>query len=433
LSANHREFPQAPDAERAVLSSILLSPRESLHVCTEKELTKGAFYLPAHAEIYETLTTLSAENKPLDFITVAESLRDRNMLDAVGGPAYLNELFVLLPSAANVGFYVELLLSKAILRNLIGICTDATENAYEGDTRPSELVSDIHARIGSLIHRKSSRKTVKETLQEIVDEVREGKDDTGLVFMPVQGINGRLKLYLGDLLMITAPTSCGKTALAAQIAMGIAGAGKRVALYPLEMAQEQVLKRSIAQAGGHNADFVRKLVKDNAGNPPSEFVKKTVKDFMETAREIGKMDIHMRDDLSRWDQIRADIRMEHAIHPFTFILIDYLQLIQTSGKHERRQLAIAEITQGAKLLAGELQCVICMPSQVNKDGGTREAQDAENDASALLKIHPLEGKDEPEPGRVTVWKQREGKRHLELPLRFNPDLTRFDYAPEDSQ
>jgi len=161
----------------------------------------------------------------------------------------------------------------------------------------------------------------------------------------------------------------------------------------------------------------------------NDHARKIVENFMTTARTIAALPIHMRDDLSLWEQIRADLRAEHVRQPFGFVMIDYLQLIQSNVRHQSRQLAIAEITQGAKLLAKELDCVICLPSQQNKDGGTREAQDAENDASALVKIHGEENEHkEMRPGRITVWKQREGERHIVLPLAFNPIMTRFDYA-----
>lgn len=417
-------FPSAVEEEKAVLASFALEPTAVRAICAAEGVGTDWFYLPAHGLIWEAMTAIVDAGQALDFITLGRQLQDAGNLDGVGGPAFLNEFWTF-HSAANVRDYLETLRDKRTRRQIILECDAATKAAQTAE-EASEVAGNLHRQIGALLQVRTRRPNHREVLQQIIDEVREGQDDTGLVNIPVQGIAGRLKVYRGDLLMITAPTSCGKTALATQIALAIANTG-RVAVYPLEMAQKQVMKRAIAQCGGNNPDFVRRLVKDAGDKPAPEFVTKTVKEFMDVARAIGKLDIHLRDDLSRWEQIRADIRMEHGRRPFTFVLIDYLQLIQSSSRHERRQLAIAEITQGAKLLAGELECVICMPSQVNQQGGTREAQDAENDASALIKIHPAEGKDEPEPGRVTVWKQREGQRHIELPLRFNPELTRFDY------
>ena len=119
----HREFPQAPDAEKGVLSSILLAPKEVIGLAVESGVTKDTFYIPSHGEIFETLLELWNANRPIDFITIAQYLRDRNRLDQVGGPAGLNDLFVFLPTAANAGYYIEILLEKYTLREIIKVCS----------------------------------------------------------------------------------------------------------------------------------------------------------------------------------------------------------------------------------------------------------------------------------------------------------------------
>lgn len=424
----HREFPQSADSERGVLAAILLAPVEVLALCGESGVTRDTFYLPAHAELYATFCDIAAASKPVEFITIAEYLRANGKLETIGGPAYLNELLVLLPSAAYVSHHIEDLKAKQLLRDTITTCGAAAEECYGYGANAEEIAAALHGNIGKLIQGRSKRQTIGETLQEIVDEVREGRDETGIMHTGVAEIDDRLRLFLGDLVFITAPTSCGKTALGAQLALQYAMKGHRVAFYPLEMAQKRVLKRAIAQLGGHNADFVRKLVVEASRSQPAlEAADKVVKEFMATARTLKSLKIHMRDDLHNWEHIRADLRMEHTREPFAYVLIDYLQLIQVAGRWERKQLMLAHITQSAKLLAKELNCIICIPSQVNEQGNTREARDAENDADALVKIEAdPEHPDEPRPGRVSVWKQRDGERHAALSLIFNPLLTRFE-------
>lgn len=419
----HREFPQSPDSERGVLSALLLAPVEVRALCIQHGVNRETFYLPAHQELYGAMTGLLDANRPLEFIGLMTTLRDAGILEAIGGPAYLNELSILLPSAAYVSHHIEDMVGKAKLRALIGACNAGTIAAYALED-PAELIASVHGEIGKLIHRHSARPTVKEVLQEIIDEVRFGKDDSGLVTIPIEGVHGRLKLYRGDLFVISAPTSCGKSALAAQFVLGCAKQGLRVAFYPVEMKQKQTLKRAIAQLGGNNADFVRKT----ALGPESEWGKKVIDGFMDVAREISKLKIHMRDDLDQWAQIRADLRTEHAREPFTFALIDYLQILETPiGRNQSRQQQLAEVSKDMKRLAKELDCIICVPSQQNDDGNTREARDIENDASALVKIHGDRNEEgDMRPGRVSVWKQREGERHMDLPLKFNGLLTRFE-------
>jgi len=235
----NREFPQSPDAEKGVLSSLLLAPNEARYICAERGLSASHFYLPAHDTLFAAMVDILDSGAALDFITLAQRLQDNRQLDSTGGPGYLNELFTMLPSAANVAQYVDTVIDKALLRSLIQITTDASNNAFAPCGSSQELIATVHGKIGALIHNKSKRQTVRECLQEIIDEVREGKNDTGLLDFKIEGIGDRLRLYRGDLFIISAPTSCGKTALGAQFAFAAAMAGHRIALYPLEMRQNR--------------------------------------------------------------------------------------------------------------------------------------------------------------------------------------------------
>src|ERR1700761_1824704 len=108
----HRLLPQAPDAEQGVLSSFLLAPREIGGLCAGKQHKGEHFHIPSHAQIYSTLLELWDSNKPIDFISLTQVLRDRSQLDQVGGPAFVTQLFTFLPTAANAAYYVEILEEK---------------------------------------------------------------------------------------------------------------------------------------------------------------------------------------------------------------------------------------------------------------------------------------------------------------------------------
>lgn len=419
--------------ELGVLSALVLAPREVRSILASEGVTGAHFHVPAHAEMCDTLCRLLDEGKPLDFLTVTAHFRDSGRLESIGGAAFVSGLFTYLATASNAGFYIEHVLQKRALREVIRIGTEFAARAYEPDEDSAALVGEFHAALTKLAAKKAARLSLREALNQIVKEVANGLDDTGVLDLNTEGVHGRLTVYRGDLLIISAPTSCGKSALADQFAINVAMSGKRSAIYTLEMMQRQTLKRAIARISGDDVDFVRRIVRNAnlSGGEPSEFVRTKAAKFKETAVTISKLALHIRDDLFRIESIVADIRAEHGRKPIDFIVIDYLQLIQSSGKFERKQLQIASITQGLKALAKELDCVICMPSQVNKEGGTREAQDAENDASALIKIHPKDNDTgDIEPGRISIWKQREGARHIDLPLVFNPQITRFDYAAD---
>ena len=422
----HRLLPSSEDAEKGVLASFMLAPIEVAQICAIEGVSPERFHFPAYAKVFTALLEMVANCQPVDFVTLTNSLRSAGSLDAVGGAAFITTLYTFISTAANVRFYIAAMNRDYLSRQVIKICTEYAARAYDTAEDPEKLAGDAHGALTGLLVKKSKRQTVKQTLQEIVDEVARGKDDSGIVRTGIEVIDDRLKLFRGNLLIISAPTSCGKSALSLQMASHMALAGSRVAIYTLEMSQKETLTRMIAQIGGNNADFVRRAVA-LSGLTPSDFTLRTVAEFRAAVDRILQIKMHIRDDLTRAEDIFADFRAEHAKEPFDFCLIDYLQIIRSTGKYERKQLQIADITQRAKALANECGTVICIPSQVNKDGGTREAEDAENDASALLKITgEKDDKGNVRPERVSIWKQRAGARHIDIPLVFNGLLTRFD-------
>lgn len=422
-----REFPQSVEAEKAVLSSLLLHPIEISGICAATGLHGAAFAMPAHADIYKSVLALGFENKPVDFLTLGQRMQADGCLERCGGPAYLNELFGYVATAANVTHHIGIILDKFRLREIIRVTSQFHELAYAG-AESEATASELHREVTALLVTKSHRQSIADCVMEIAREVQNGEQETGLIDYGLPECMKLFKIYRGDLFIITAPTSCGKSALAFQLALLIAKGGGRAALYPLEMKQKNTLKRAIAQIGKHSTNYVRKLVvgygKDDQNGA---YIGGVLKEFIESAAEVKNLPLHLRDDLFTLEKIIADIRAEHVRAPFAFVVVDYLQLIHTDYKAERRQLSLAYISQSIKRLAKELDICICVPSQVNKQGGTREAEDAENDADCLVKIHGEDAEDgKPKPGKVSVWKQREGERHVDLPLAWEGPLTRFD-------
>ena len=422
-----RLLPQCAETEKAILSSLMLSPVEVYAMCSEQGISADFFHIPAHATTYGVLASLAQDSKPFDFITVTGALRDAGKLESVGGAPFITEIATFLPTAANVQYYLDILREKHLMRQIIRVGTHFAARAYTDTETAENLAHEAHSALTGLLVKKSKRQTVKETILEIVKELGSGEADGEIVKTGVIGVDGVLDLYRGDLLIISAPTSCGKSALANQMLITAAVEnGSRVAFYPLEMRQKQTLKRAIAVRSGNNPKYVRTLL-NNAKHPEAQsYANAAAESLMAACADLIKAPIHMRDDLYSLEAIIADIRAEHGVRPFDFICIDYLQLIRCQGRFERRQLQIAEITQRLKMTANEMNCVVIVPSQQSRDGSTREAQDAEMDASSLIKIHADTESEDVKPGRIEIWKQREGARHVDLKLKFNGLLTRFE-------
>src|SRR5918996_3732563 len=142
----HRTPPHSVEAEQGVLGSMLISPREAIAECVEK-INEEYFYVPAHRTIYDVLVDLWNAGQAIDLITFTQVLRDRNLLDSVGGASFVTNLFAFVPTAANVGYYLEIVRDKYILREIISACTEGARRSYEEQDEVDNLLDEVEQKI----------------------------------------------------------------------------------------------------------------------------------------------------------------------------------------------------------------------------------------------------------------------------------------------
>src|SRR6266571_6242280 len=142
----HRTPPQSVEAEQGVLGSMLISPREIIAECVEK-INEEYFYVPAHQTVYVVLVELWNAGQGIDLITFTQVLRDRNVLDAVGGAAFVTSLFTFVPTAANITYYLEIVRDKYVLREIIAACTESVRRSYEEQDEVNNLLDEVEQRI----------------------------------------------------------------------------------------------------------------------------------------------------------------------------------------------------------------------------------------------------------------------------------------------
>jgi replicative DNA helicase len=143
----HRALPHSVEAEQGVLGSMLISPRDAINAVVEKKVSGDYFYIPAHQTIYTVLVDLWNSNQGIDLITFTQVLRDRNLLETVGGAAFITSLFTFVPTAANVGYYLEIVRDKYILREIISACTEGARRSYEEQDEVDNLLDEVEQRI----------------------------------------------------------------------------------------------------------------------------------------------------------------------------------------------------------------------------------------------------------------------------------------------
>ena len=446
-------MPSSRETEIGVLSCLLqATDSELLGEAIEALPGADCFYVPAHGIIFDTILEMYNKSQPIDLISVVTLLQDRKLLDKVGGAAAMSEIFSYSPTAAHFSYYLHILTQKYILRRIIQSCTDCITQAYEDQENVDGLLDEVEQRILSI---RETRKTkgfssMKDEVMKAIADIEEmynnkGKKSglsTGFVGLDdkTNGMKG------GEMIVIAARPSMGKTALALNIveAVGI-DQQKPVAVFSLEMPTAQLVLRLLCSRAGIE------MTKLNGG-----FLSQN-RDFpllMSAAGTLAASPIFI-DDTPALSilEVRSKARRLKKQHDIQLIAIDYLQLLRSNTKRgqDNRQLEIAEISSGLKTLAKELNIPVLVLAQLNRGpesrGGKprlsdlRESGSIEQDADmvGLLlreKYYAEDAEDaEEKAGRamLDVAKNRNGPTG-EVPLVFLEQNMRFvDRALDDDE
>src|SRR5467141_114403 len=219
----HRAPPHSVEAEQGVLGSMLISPRETIAECVER-INEEYFYVPAHQTIYNVLVDLWNAGEAIDLITFTQVLRDRHLLDSVGGAAFVTSLFTFVPTAANVGYYLEIVRDKYILREIISAATESVRRAYEEQDEVNNLLDEVEQRIFAVGEDRfkgemlSMKEQVISTLESIEKLFEKKGGITGISTGFVEFDRMTSGLHPSEMLVIAARRSMAKTALAMNIA-----------------------------------------------------------------------------------------------------------------------------------------------------------------------------------------------------------------------
>src|SRR6476659_2039755 len=168
----HRTLPHSVEAEQGVLGSMLISPRDIIAEAVEK-INEGYFYLPAHQTIYTALVDLWNAGQGIDLITFTQVLRDRNLLETIGGAAFVTSLFTFVPTAANVNYYLEIVRDKYILRQIIAAATDGVRRAYEEQDEVNTLLDEVEQKIFAVGETRFKGKvlSMKDQVMEAIESI----------------------------------------------------------------------------------------------------------------------------------------------------------------------------------------------------------------------------------------------------------------------
>ncbi|MGE7929052.1 replicative DNA helicase [Lysinibacillus xylanilyticus] len=362
--------PHNREAEQSVIGAIFLDP-QSLITASEILLADD-FYHNAHKQIFETMLRLSDQGKAIDVVTVTEELSAKKEIEDVGGLSYLLELANAVPTAANVAHYAKIVEEKALLRRLIRVATKIVEDGYTREDEVEALLGEAEKKMMEVASRKNAGdfKHVKDVLVETFDNIEQLQSQKGDVTGIPTGFRDLDHITAGfqrnDLIIVAARPSVGKTAFALNVAQSVAvQARENVAIFSLEMGAEQLVMRMLCAEGNIDAQVLRTGAL-------------TTEDWGKLTMAMGSLSnsgIFIDDTPGvRINEIRAKCRRLAQEHGLGMILIDYLQLIQGSGKAgENRQQEVSEISRSLKHLARELKVPVIALSQLSR--GVEQRQD----------------------------------------------------------
>ena len=440
--------PHSPEAEQGVLGCVLLSPNECLGDCVGKfKSGSEVFYDLRHQTIYDALVEMWDARTPIDVITLQQRLKDKQLLEQVGGIAYLAGLPDTVPSAANLSYYLEIVHEKYLLRKMISTCAGVVGRVYDYEGDVDALLDEVEKDILRINESRveASTATMKELVHKAIVQVEDFHQRQGMLTGVGTGFADFDKmttgLHPGEMIVIAARPSMGKTSLAMNIAEHVALEQKLpVGVFSLEMSADALVLRMLCSRARVNLRNVRE-----GFLAERDFPKLTG-----TAGKLSSAPLYI-DDTAGLSilQLRAKARRMAQQHGVKLFVVDYLQLVHsTSRRAENRQQEIADISNGIKALAKELKVPVIVLSQLNRElekrgPGTRpqlsdlrESGAIEQDADlvGLLYKEAKETEDgEPNfdedvlPVKLYIAKQRNGPTG-DVNLTFLKSYTRFESA-----
>lgn len=426
------------EAERAVLSAVLINPR-AIGAAVEVlgEDADAAFGIRAHALVYDACLECHRQGLPIDLVTVVDVLTRSGQLEAAGGLARVAEISGASPTSANVAHYAGIVRNGAVARALHQVCTAAAAQALESDIDVETLVEDTERKIFGLAHHskagsiRSSAELVGAAYATLERQVREPGHVDGLLtgLYDLDALTGGLQP--ADMVIVAARPSVGKTAFALNVAQHVAlVGGKGVLVVSLEMSASQLEYRLLCSTGAVDTARVR----------DGFCAEKEIPKAQAAAGRLNTSLIQIDEVVSLTPlELRSRVRRHAALHlDLALVIIDYIQLMHTAGRSENRQNEISEISRAIKAVAREVGVPVIALSQLSREAEKtgdgvpqlshlRDSGAIEQDADLVCLLYRppwKERKEHPDDVILHVAKHRNGPTgHVRF--LFHRDTQRF--------
>jgi replicative DNA helicase len=433
MRPGYRNPPHSREAEESVIGAVLLSEDAVNDVMDQ--LNPEDFYVPAHAAIFESIRGLFDTGQAVDVVTVSEALRRQGELEKVGGLQYLTRLVDIVPSTSNVTYYASIVDEHAKRRELIRAGASITDFAFNLDEEVTHVLDRSEQAVLSVAEKRTSQTLLEvgpmfnDVLEHIEMLEQQGDELAGLATGFVDLDKKLAGMQPANLIVIAARPAMGKSSLMMNIATNAAMAGESVAVFSLEMSKEEIVQRILSSVGKVDS---MKLRSGQLGPLWQKVV--------DAAGRMYQAPIYIDDSpIVTITDIRAKCRRLKRKKGLSLIVVDYIQLMEASGR-ENRQQEIAQISRNLKNLARELEVPVIALSQLNRSlesredkrprlSDLRESGSIEQDADVVMFIYRdeyynPENTENRGIAEVIVAKHRAGSTGP-VRLTFQPEFTRF--------
>lgn len=430
-----RALPCHLEAERAVLGSILFNDEHLPAVC--EIISAEDFYAPSHKAIFSACVTITQGHRRIDLVTLQDELEKMGKLSECGGLVYLVSLQEDLPLVGLVVQHAKIIKEKSILRKLIHSATQIIGQCYmQSDKGIEAMLDEAEKTIFNISAQRSPSNFVQltiwlnKTFQQLSQLKGHGKGVTGISsgYKILDEMTSGFQK--GDLVVLAARPSMGKTALALSLARNAAAQGGTVGFFSLEMGGEQLMLRLLSSESGIPHQAIR-----NASITSDEWM-----DLADVAGRLAEVKIFIDDTaMQSVMDVRAKARKLKAEHNLQFLVIDYLQLLHSTKQHENRHQEVSEISRSLKALAKELGIPIVALSQLSRAvdsrmdkrpmlSDLRESGAIEQDADLIMFLYRdivyNNDAEDPQLAELIIGKQRNGPTGT-VYLHFQNDITLF--------
>jgi replicative DNA helicase len=432
-----RIMPHSIEAEQSVIGSMIMD-RDAITIAAE--ITNEAdFYNRQYAVVFAAMTELHDEGKPVDLVTLQNRLKEKDVPPEVASLEFVRDLMTAALTSANIRHYAQIVADKAVLRRLIRLSEEISNNCYAGKESLDTILEDAEKRVFDLIQRSISSEftPIREIVATVIDRIQQAAKTKGNVTGVATGFADldyrTAGLQPSELILLASRPSMGKTALALNIAYHVAFKLKHsIAIFSLEMSKEQLVNRLISMEARIDSQRLR------TGNlSDNEW-----ENLFEGAGVVGKSNLIIDDTPGlSIPELRSKCRKYKLEHNLQMVIIDYLQLMSSSGTRasDSRQQEISDISRALKAIARELDVPVVALSQLSRAveqrpdrrpmlSDLRDSGAIEQDADVVMFIYRDEyyNKESEKRGiaEIIIAKQRNGPVGT-TELAFLPEFTKF--------